>query len=504
MTASPKISFVESQTPPAEDFGYSRAFKRPISYTPKPCDLLTLARHMTREYKPGANNATTITTTRIPSGYTYLGQFIDHDISADSRTEFPIKRIPLASIVNNRTPFFDLESLYGKGPEDVVSKFLYEKDKAFLKLGCTVPDGSGRIKESFLTDLPRKPNSQEADILERRNDENLAIAQTHAAFIKFHNAVVRTLNANGDKKVFEEARKIVTLHYQWIVLHDFLPRIADPLIIDEVLNKGNLFYEPDRTKPQIPVEFSVAAYRLGHSMVRNSYEWNHFFRTGGLKGPANLSLLIEFTGHGGLGKKQNLISIWCIDWTRFYDFGNAPANHINFTSSIDTKISPQLGHLFSRIPDLNDPRASLPYASLMRSRAVGLTTGQSIAAVFGKHSGFPECTPDDIAELLPEDLVLTFAGSTPLWFYILAEAQIQRQGNSLGEVGSRLVAEVIITLMKLSPTSIFDKDGKITWRPFLEPQETPGDFKMTDLLRFVARHNTVFDELNPLKDYPKP
>ena len=142
-----------------------------------------------------------------------------------------------------------------------------------------------------------------------RNDENLIVAQTHLAFLKFHNRVMDTLpqgagNSGDEDRPFGRARRTVRWHYQWLVLNDFLPRVLDRAVLNDIRNNGRRFYDFDAApfggRPFMPLEFSVAAYRLGHSMVRETYDYNRTFN--GLGPPAlsdaTLGLLFAFTGSG--------------------------------------------------------------------------------------------------------------------------------------------------------------------------------------------------------------
>src|SRR5258705_6839262 len=157
----------------------------------------------------------------IRSGYTYLGQFIAHEITFD-KIEAPLNST--SNSPNYRSPQIDLDSLYGGGPG--TSPELYE-DAARLKVGETVR-GTG-IRRTFSNDLPRlgygASEVGRALIADPRNDENLPLAQTHLALIKFHNAVVDQLNAEHcpSEKLFATARKEVIQHFQAIILEDFLP-----------------------------------------------------------------------------------------------------------------------------------------------------------------------------------------------------------------------------------------------------------------------------------------
>ena len=128
----------------------------------------------------------------VPAGFTYLAQFVDHDLSFDPTP--PGRRA--AHAVNLRTPRLDLDSLYGNGPGDPVSAKFYAADGLHLKTGTTVavpPDGpkAGHDLPRVGTG-PNKAAKRKALIPDPRNDENLAVAQTHCAMIRFHNRVVDT------------------------------------------------------------------------------------------------------------------------------------------------------------------------------------------------------------------------------------------------------------------------------------------------------------------------
>ena len=261
----------------------------------------------------------------VPAGFTYLGQFIDHDITLDLTSIGRANIDPLA-VHNFRTPSLDLDCLYGLGPS--VNPFMYQggPDHDLFLIGETsVTPGRGdpSVPVSQPFDLPRGPNGA-ALIGDPRNDENLIVAQTHLAFLRFHNKVVTELKAGNIESIdpgrgpsFEAARQLVIWHYHWIVLHDFLRRLINPRILDEVLRDGREFFIYDR-EPFMPVEFSGATYRLGHSMVRASYDYNRVFtpKPGGVT-PATLELLFLFSG--GSGRIVPIPSDWIIDWRRFHE-----------------------------------------------------------------------------------------------------------------------------------------------------------------------------------------
>lgn len=435
--------------------------------------------------------------TSVPAGMTYLGQFVDHDITFDTTSLQEVLVDPLA-ITNFRTPALDLDCLYGTGPS--VQPYLYDLSNGFAPqekflIGTTnMAPGAGdsSLPVKLPNDLPRA-SSGLALIGDPRNDENLIVAQLHLAFMKFHNKVVDGLKDGSIKRlspirktVFEEARDIVIWHYQWIVINDFLRRILDPQQLNVVLNSGRKFYTY-KDHPFIPVEFSVAAYRLGHSMIRDIYDYNRVFtpRPGGFV-PASLDLLFAFTGKSGNPDDPFPVPIpsdWIIDWRRF--FWMDPKVPVNPSRKLD----PFLVDPLKRLPNVPPPN-SLAVRNLLRGRSMGLPTGQSIARLMR----LTPLTPQQIATG-PDGAIAKKHGfdlETPLWYYILKEAQVQNQGKRLGQVGSRIVAEVFVGLLEGDSSSFLARDRD--WKPTL-PSEKPGIFTMVDLLRFV-------DDVNPIGDRP--
>ena len=239
----------------------------------------TITRKLARAMVVGGGGAG-----RIPAGYTYLGQFVDHDLTMD-RTDVALgEDVSPAELLQGRSPRLDLDSLYGNGPGNPQSAKFYESDGMHLKTGTTIPAEGVKAKPRH--DLPRVGKgglaaSQKALIPDPRNDENLIVAQTHLAMINFHNKVVdKTSSTLPAVQRFVLARKRVTLHYQWLLRHDYLPRICAPTVVDSVFKNGRKLVEPDAKPtdvPTMPIEFSVAAFRLGHSMIRADYNWNSKF-----------------------------------------------------------------------------------------------------------------------------------------------------------------------------------------------------------------------------------
>jgi hypothetical protein len=445
----------------------------------------------------------------VPAGITYLGQFIDHDITGDKTAGFP-EVDDVQTIEQARSPSLDLDSLYGMGPQE--QSELYDQgfppERARFLIGLTsaigTPLGQGLPDAPTLipNDLPRNPD-RSAIIGDHRNDENTIVAQTHLAFLKFHNAVIDTIpgpqkpppggyescsytRPDGGDTLFHRALKEVRFHYQWIVLHEFLESIVDATVLQDVLTNGRQFFEFDDGEPFMPVEFSVAAYRFGHSMIRERYDFNRAFNDEGppANTDASLFLLFAFTGKGGFlppNTHSALPSNWVIDWRRFFDFGE-PAL-VNKVRKMDTRISLKLHQLPS--PSVaGEPPVSLPARNLLRGSRVGLPTGQAVAELIGA----PVLDAGEVGAGPQGDLVRQFGfdTETPLWYYVLKESE-HTGGERLGPVGSRIVAEVFVGLLDGSPHSYRTEEPD--WTPTLGAQ--PGSFTMKDLI-------TLTGDINPL------
>jgi hypothetical protein len=437
--------------------------------------------------------------TDIPSGYTYLMQFVDHDLVFDWTMAIP-STSPQPSedeIDQGRSPTLNLDSVYGGGPK--YSPDLYEKDRLRLRLGETTQRARFGVEHVFRNDLPRHPANhpqtpKQAIIGNPRNDENLQLAQTHVAFLKFHNKVVEHLPA----KTFEEARKTVVQHYQSIVLYDLLPRLVDTAVYNDVLNHGRKFFHPKGKRPAMPVEFAFAAFRFGHSMVRDAYDWNRVFNSEKRSGwGPGLYVLFELTkGSGDLGGCATLPSEWTVDWRRFYDFSkrrHEPQPRLNTARTLDTKFARPLQHLpeFPRTAE-----ASLAVLDLLRGQEVNLPTGQAVARKIADVSRAIKVEPllhipmPPLGQQAYRLQGKAFETRTPLLYYILKEAADQHQGQRLGKVGSYIVVETIHALIESSSDSIL-RD----WQSNL-PAQDPKRFTMLDLLDFLGD-----TDIHPLGDH---
>jgi hypothetical protein len=431
---------------------------------------------------------------QIPAGFTYLGQFVDHDLTFDKTSVMLGEHVSPADLLQARSPSLDLDSLYGAGPNEPGSAKFYEDDGIHLKMGKTVAADGIAAKEGF--DLPRGAGNtaaqkRKAIIPDPRNDENLAVAQAHLAFIRFHNRVVDSLPASvplGQR--FMRARRIVTRHYQWMLRTDYLPRICAASAVNTVFANGRKAFEVGATPtdvPTMPIEFSVAAFRLGHSMIRRAYNWNKIFDDGF----GTLDLLFAFSaGSGDLGGNQRLPSTWVTDFRRLYDFRDAgrdnlavPEDEFNRAMRIDTTLVGPLANL----PGFPADADNLASRNLTRAKMVRLATGQQMAT-FLKNKGVT-LTKLTNAQIRDGNNGVTLDGltqsqreallkDTPLWFYILREAELN--AGKLKGVGARIVAETFHRAMEGSQTSIVRNPS---WRPTLGPDDTT--FRMVDLLLFA-------------------
>ena len=431
---------------------------------------------------------------QIPAGYTYLGQFIDHDLTFDKTNVMLGENVSPTQLLQARSPSLDLDSMYGASPTDPGSAKFYEADGLHLKMGKTAAVGGIPAKDGF--DLPRGAGTtaaakRQAVIPDPRNDENLAVAQSHLAFIRFHNRVVDTLPASvPPAQRFAQAREIVTKHYQWMLRTDYLPRICARRVVNSVFSGGRKAFEPGAGPtdvPTMPIEFSVAAFRLGHSMIRRAYNWNKIFDDGS----GSLDLLFVFSGGSGdLGGGQRLPSNWIADFRRLYDFKEAgranlavPEGKFNRAMRIDTTLVTTLKDL----PGFPVAEANLAFRNLTRANMVTLATGQQMVT-FLKNKGvtLTKLTKAQIrdgnngAELdaLTQSQRAALVQDTPLWFYVLREAELN-QGKLKG-VGARIVAETFHRAMEGSQASIVRDPA---WRPTLGPNKTT--FRMVDLLLFA-------------------
>jgi hypothetical protein len=396
------------------------------------------------------------------AGTTFMGQFMDHDMTFDTTSRLAQPTNP-RNATNSRTPSFDLDSVYGGGP--AVSPQLYDpSDPIKLKVE------SGGVFE----DLPRTTDGT-AIIGDPRNDENLVIAGLHAAFLLFHNNSVDLVRSEGysdPDEVFARARRLLTWHYHWLIVREFLPLFVGQDMVDAILSRGRRFYRPNGDA-FIPVEFQGAAYRFGHSMVRPSYRANLAGDAGGpffamIFDPAEFGRPDPNDLTGGHRAPRRFIG-----WQTFFAFDA----EVKPNKRIDTRISTPLFQLpASAIAGNEGAPTALAQRNLLRHITWGIPSGQDI----GRTLGVDRLQRRDLQELAPFGVDLD--RSTPLWFYVLKEAELMADGLHLGPVGGTIVGEVIIGVLQLDPASFLSVQPN--WRPTLPSRS--GEFSMVDFLTFAG------------------
>jgi hypothetical protein len=415
---------------------------------------------------PAGSVALNIDNPTHTTGTTFMGQFLDHDITFDRKSPLGKPRPPI-TVPNARTPAFDLDSVYGDGPDG--SPLLYdENDTSKFRVE------SGGLFE----DLPRDEHHV-AIIADPRNDENLMIAGLHAAFLLFHNHAVDLVRSQSPsvshEEAFREARRLTIWHYQWMILHEFLPLFVGQAMVDDILVHGRQFYTPVRDQAFIPVEFQIG-YRFGHSMVRASYRANSAGDngqpfSGKIFDPSQEGAADPDDLRGGARAPRRFIG-----WQTFFDFGDG---QVRPNKKIDTKISTPLFNLpLQTIPDGGPPTA-LPQRNLLRHLTWQLPSGQAIALRIGA----PVLSQADLVEL--QSIHPAFDLSAPLWYYVLKEAELMQEGLQLGPVGGRIVGEVFIGLLEADPNAYLNVQPD--WMPTLPTKTGNAEgFRMVDFLSFAG------------------
>ncbi|MDP9122014.1 MAG: heme peroxidase family protein [Acidobacteriota bacterium] len=426
----------------------------------------------------------------ISAGYTYLGQFIDHDLTFDPASSLQKQNDP-DGLVDFRTPRFDLDNLYGRGPND--QPYLYAADGVRMLLGRTL---TGNPHDPRTRDVERNaPDTgpKRALIGDPRNDENVIVSQLQSTFLRFHNRVADVLNA-ANTADFPTVQRLVRWHYQWVVVNDFLPTILGAkqlgAILPHVARQTSILKDPPdlrffrwKREPFMPVEFSVAAYRFGHSMVRPIYRLNT--RLPGRQDIFSIDPTSSLTGF------REFPANWAIDWQLFFRFAGKPPstgpNRVQPAYKIDTSLVNPLGNL---PPSIAVDPSSLARRNLLRGRSMGLPSGQAVARKIGVpvvpdgNLRVGKATEADAkSNPLLVELSPRFRDNAPLWYYILAESQQAFARNDtpirLGPVGARIVGEVFAGLLVGDQHSYFNQDP--TWKP-LEQFTQGGKFGIVELI----------------------
>jgi Animal haem peroxidase len=448
---------------------FGAMFKRLPAYAPSD-DLLTgLANSMV---EPDTSDSFLNTNPRLFAGFTFIGQFIDHDITLDT-TPLNLQQADPDATVNFRTARYDLDVLYGRGPVSE-PQFYGPADRDKLRLET---NGNGVL------DLGRDGDGR-AIMPDRRNDENLIIVQFHKAVAQFHNKIVDAARAQGIRPewVFETARRLTRWHYQWAVIHDFLPRFIQTPGVDELVGPNGTVYKEVAGKPPVinlnyykptnrdgrpfmPVEFAVAAYRFAHSIIRPFYVINGsgIVDVFGPEGGRNLN--------GGRPIPSDLV----IEWKNILPVD--PSFPARPPRKIDTKLAIPLATLPGSAVPAPDPTRHLAVRNTLRGKHVGLPSGQQVARAMR------------VNVLSNATLGLSsdpgWGGEAPLWFYILKEAELPPyKGERLGPVGGRIMAETLVGLLQRDPNSYLYLNA--AWKPAPPIAPVTGQFSFVDLLRYAG------------------
>ena len=501
----------------------------------------------------------------MPPVLTYWGQFLDHELTARTDRESIITSVkaphpPTPSAVvesklrNARSPRFDLDSVYGGSPigpgitADVVTVISGLRHPSLvnkMRVGTALepgplPDGldehrdlpryvqvQAAVRDAALNaaraSLPADEFAKFADTLpqraligDTRNDENLVIAQFHLSFLRFHNKAVDFLASHntGWLPDFSSVQTLTRLHYQWLVVEGYLKGVCDPAVVSRVVqDRASHFFkfraefdsrrQGTRIGNALPLEFSAAGYRFGHSMVRAFYDYNkNFGRPGGILDKATLDLLFGFTGGGGnIDGSKKLPKNWVIDWSRFVGVSphdSADGLPARVARKIDTALAPPLGTMVKEGNDETDAQLkalfkSLARRNLRRGYNLKLPTGQALHAHL-KQNGAVQSDPiADISAMFNAKPQLRdflknsqskFFERTPLWFYLLAEAE-SGGGNRLGEVGSFLVASTFIGVLLADPDSALSRGFEPGQSPLRMSDNSPID-SIAKWMRFAS------------------
>jgi hypothetical protein len=440
--------------------------------------LIKLGNSMTDPDSPGTGPADPRFNSPIASVYTYFGQFITHEVVFEVAFKdrklgpdtVPLDAQELSTLKNARTTQLDLDSIYGPMLDNHDKCYPVPMKDKEMALGIA---GNGDEFRGF--DLPRQVDSPFTAIIgDRRNDSNLIASQLHLAFLRMHNTLVR----QDKDKTLAEAQTLLRQHFQWLVIHDYLPRVTDDDVRESILTGKTDVFKSVRNRSFMPLEFSAAAFRFAHSMPRSRYDYNRHHKKVRL---SELFLPIP--------QYSRILEEWIIDWSRFVPGGG------NFARLIDTRLVQPLFHLIDSegkpVVDSTPEKKviSLAALDLLRGYLLRLPTGQAVARELGEAVLSAADIEDAAGRIVQDDTaanqkaILKDSGlsqRTPLWFYVLAEAAVQKQGACLGRVGSTIVAGVLIDLVRRSTDSILSESN---WVPTLGQDHT---FSLTDLFKIAG------------------
>lgn len=472
-------------------------------------------------------------TIALPAAYTYFGQFLNHDISAPETDDATPDLAPagiigsaeppglaattradpasiLSSLINQHHAPLMLDSLYADGPDspDPEVAALYAPDGKRFRIATT-----SRLPDSHFADLGLDPArvvhaSGAADmprlggialIADRRNDGNLILSQLHLAMMLAHNRAVDAIDSRKTDRAdcFHAARRLVTLHYHWLILQDFLPRLLSQKVLTQPLTDWTSRLNAGG---EVPMEFTTAAYRFGHSLVGRNYDFNANFGQDGRMAPAaSLMDLFNFTSQNNMAQSAGAPPIhlpdhWVIEWERLTREPSPP--QVNETAHgraerIDLHFAPDMLNVAGEamVPE----HGSILFRNLMRGFHRRMPFGQQLADA----CGIPRLMPDQLRAAMPRYLStagedtspaaaaerLGLIEETPAWLYLICESDVMEDGTRLGPTASTIIADTMVGLMRANPASLLGEAAG--WHPKESPLKGTDGHPLTTLRAFL-------------------
>jgi hypothetical protein len=421
----------------------------------------------------------------VPAVFTFVGQFIDHDLTMNAVDLFVDQT---GATRNGASPLIDLDSVYGPrstgtGPTDKIFD-----PKGRFKMDPIPGTTNGFDLQRTPMSLPagsiqHVPLAFTAHIFDGRNDENQLILQIHILLERVHNKLIDTdalgtSTLGSQEEVIAAVRKEVVASWQTVVLQDYLHRVIEASTLADVLhqirlvNFGNLKHKPlldlasGALVVQMPHEWAIG-FRFGHSQLRPSYHLN-------AGEGADVKLFDNLTAHPGRDDLRGSVKLppaHVIDWKEFYpDVQPNHTPHHARSLRIDGKVTPPVFNLpESAIPDTIKTVGNLPQRNLIRGRSIGVVSGEELYDFYTSAAGGPPVTlhhpkltssqvaPPAVHHLFEHDLDAADKPvfKTPLWYYIIKEAELQGADKTLGALGSRLVAEVVAGAVFYDTESVY-------------------------------------------------
>jgi hypothetical protein len=348
------------------------------------------------------------------AGLTYIGQMVSHDIVPPSSPKVGGRLV---------TPVLNLDSVYG----------------------ITAPPSAFAVRkvvdsEYGVTGYDMNRVQNRAMVPEHRNDENVIVSQLHVFWQRLHNYLVEELSLHPEK-----AKEYTIKTFQLIVIEEFIKRILQPTIYKAYFEHNQRFL-PNRQSNSIPTFFSHAAFRFGHSMVRNAYA----MRT---DDDSDVSLSNLFNGGKPLTPKL------AIDWTLFFGANSQCALRI------DMGITDKMRKV--NFPIDSHSLIDVLYRNLKAGEFTSLPGGHEFCNYLNwynvKNEDFSEFKGlklNHYNERLSALNDIVPINQLPLWPYLLVEAEITSElGENLGVLGSILVADVLKQSIQQSTPSVISPDG---------------------------------------------